>query len=138
MTDAQHLDEEEQIVLYNKPLDETTVLSYQRTALSYERTLMAWIRTATSMISFGFTIYKFFEDIQEKRGQQGFLSPRLIAMMMIAYGFIGLLFAQVQHRIAYKKLNKSYPQVQRSLSSVLGYLMLAFGLLLFLAALLRQ
>jgi uncharacterized membrane protein YidH (DUF202 family) len=36
-------------------------LSIKRTRLSYDRTLMAWIRTATSLISFGFTIYKFFD-----------------------------------------------------------------------------
>ena len=35
-------------------------LALDRTRLAYERTLMAWVRTATSLISFGFTIYKFF------------------------------------------------------------------------------
>jgi putative membrane protein len=36
-------------------------LAVDRTWLAHERTLMAWVRTATSMISFGFTIYKFFQ-----------------------------------------------------------------------------
>ena len=44
-----------------KPLDAGTRLAVDRTRLAYERTLMAWVRTATSLISFGFTIYKFFE-----------------------------------------------------------------------------
>ena len=31
-----------------------------------QRTLMAWVRTALSMISFGFTIYKFLQVLQEQ------------------------------------------------------------------------
>jgi Domain of unknown function (DUF202) len=42
-------------------IDAGTRLAVERTRLAYERTLMAWVRTATALISFGFTIYKFFE-----------------------------------------------------------------------------
>lgn len=115
-----------------------TGLSYQRTALSYERTLMSWLRTSVSMISFGFTIYKFFEEVSKEGHPHRFLSPRLIGMTMIAFGFVSLLFAQIQHQMAYKQLKQNYPQIQKSLSSVLGAVVLAFGLLLFLAALFRQ
>ena len=41
----------------------STELAFERTMLAHERTLMAWIRTAISMISFGFTIYKFLAGI---------------------------------------------------------------------------
>ena len=116
-----------------------TNLSFERTALSYERTLMSWIRTATSLISFGFTIYKFFEEFQKKNPRTSqLLTPRTIGMIMIGFGVIGLLFAQIQHGIAYRKLKQEYPQVQRSLSSILSILLLAVGLLLFWAALFRQ
>ena len=47
------------------PSDLSTDLALRRTFMAYERTLMAWIRTATSLISFGFTIYKFFEYLVE-------------------------------------------------------------------------
>ena len=40
-------------------------LALERTYLANERTLMAWIRTATSLITFGFTLYKFFEYLHE-------------------------------------------------------------------------
>ena len=36
-----------------------------RTILAADRTLMAWIRTTLSMISFGFTIYKFLQAMFE-------------------------------------------------------------------------
>ena len=45
-----------------KPTLSNTDLAFERTVLAYERTLMAWIRTAISCISFGFTIYKFFQE----------------------------------------------------------------------------
>ena len=41
-----------------------------RTRLAYERTLMAWVRTATSLISFGFTIYKFRRILAAKSGAE--------------------------------------------------------------------
>jgi putative membrane protein len=118
--------------------DKRTQLSFQRTALSYERTLMSWIRTSTSMITFGFTIYKFFEEVQKSGHPNRLFSPRMVGMLMIAFGFLGLLFAQIQHYNAYKSLKQDFPAVQKSLSSVLALLILVFGLLLFFAALFRQ
>ena len=41
----------------SEELSTNTRLAIDRTRLAYERTLMAWVRTATSLISFGFTIF---------------------------------------------------------------------------------
>jgi uncharacterized membrane protein YidH (DUF202 family) len=41
--------------------DVSTRFFFERTLFSHERTLMSWVRTATSLITFGFTIYKFFQ-----------------------------------------------------------------------------
>ena len=38
-----------------------TTLAFERTRIAYERTMMAWVRTATSLITFGFSVYKFFQ-----------------------------------------------------------------------------
>jgi uncharacterized membrane protein YidH (DUF202 family) len=43
------------------PLNETTFLAYVRTRHALERTMMAWVRTAASLITFGFSVYKFFQ-----------------------------------------------------------------------------
>ena len=68
------------------PLPSSNELAMERTWLAHERTLMAWVRTATSMISFGFTIYKFFQfqaDKAEpgKHGAYGMFSPRDFALV---------------------------------------------------------
>jgi putative membrane protein len=117
---------------------ERTGLSYQRTALSYERTLMSWVRTAVSLITFGFTLYKFFEEWQKTSSHPGFFTPRVVGLIMIGFGVIGLLFAEIQHIFAYRRLKKECPELQVSLSSVLGALILTMGLLLFFVALFRQ
>jgi putative membrane protein len=114
-------------------------LAFERTALAYERTLMAWIRTAMSLISFGFTIYKVFQEWRKtEQPVQSIFTPRIVGMTMILFGLIGLLFAEIQHSRAIKRLKSNYPNVRRSLSSVLAILILMFGLALFLGALFRQ
>jgi len=118
--------------------DQRTRMSFERTALSYERTLMSWIRTATSLITFGFSIYKIFDEIQKTTSGPHFFTPRMVGMIMIAFGFLGLLFAEIQHLAAYKRLKNDFPGLQRSLSSILGALILVFGLILFFVALFRQ
>lgn len=118
---------------------ERTELSFQRTALSYERTLMSWIRTSVSLISFGFTFYKFFQEITTPENRERwFLSPRIIGMILIAFGFVGLLFAEIQHHAAIKKLKEEYPEIQHSLSQIFAILILVFGLVLFIVALSRH
>ena len=116
-----------------------TELAFERTILAYERTLMAWVRTAVSLISFGFTLYKFFEEWRKtEQAVESLFRPRIVGMIMILLGLLGLLFAEIQHHRAIKKLRIDYPKAQRSLSSVLAILILLFGLALFLAALFRQ
>jgi putative membrane protein len=110
-------------------------LAFERTVLSHERTLMAWVRTATAMFSFGFAIYKIFEA---RTNGEKLLSPRAVAMIMVAFGLVSLLFAQVQHHVSMARLRKNYPAAQRSLASVLSVLVLCFGLAMFLAAVFRK
>lgn len=121
------------------PVMSSTDLAFERTILAHERTLMAWVRTSISMISFGFTIYKIFEEISKKQPEEHqLLSPRVVGMIMISFGLLALTLAQVQHTIAMRKIKKSYAAAPRSISSVISILVLLFGLALFLGALFRQ
>src|SRR5262245_21342312 len=96
-------------------------LAFERTMLAYERTLMAWVRTAVSLISFGFTLYKFFEEWRKNEAPvQSIFTPRIVGMLMILFGFLGLLIAEIQHVSAVNRLKRDYPKVQKSLSSLLA------------------
>jgi putative membrane protein len=74
-------------------LNTSTLLAIDRTRLAHERTLMAWVRTATSLISFGFTIYKFFQYLQEQQDplRVRAFGPRQYATLMIVIGLLALV-----------------------------------------------
>ena len=118
----------------------STNLAIDRTRLAHDRTLMAWVRTATSLISFGFTIYKFFQYVQEKQAapHEGFFGPRQYGTLMIAIGIIALALATVQHRRDMIALRKHHPEVPYSLATVLAGLISLLGIVALLAVLFRQ
>jgi putative membrane protein len=82
------------------PLGDRTGLALDRTLMALDRTLMAWVRTGTSLISFGFTVYKFFQYLREGQpaGQvEQLMTPRRFALVMIAMGVGALIVATVEH-----------------------------------------
>ena len=91
-------------------IDIGTRLAIDRTRLAYERTLMAWVRTAVSMITFGFTIYKFFEfELKDRPVPSGsVLSPHEFGLVMITIGLVALLLSTVQHRQSMRALRAEY------------------------------
>ena len=118
-----------------------TRLAVDRTRLAYERTMMAWVRTGTSLISFGFTIYKFF-DYQTQRGQvpaaDRLIGPREFAIIMISTGLVALLMSAIQHRHSLKALAATAGDPQpRSTAAVVGTLVAVLGLLALATALFR-
>ena len=75
------------------PEPDTNVrLGVERTDLAADRTLMAWIRTAFSMISFGFTIGKFFQYLNEQAKRPPQLGGgRMLAVVLITLGLFSLI-----------------------------------------------
>ena len=49
----------------NQLAADRTTMAFDRTVMALERTLMGWIRTSLSLISFGFTIFKFLEALHK-------------------------------------------------------------------------
>jgi putative membrane protein len=120
---------------------DSTMLAVERTRLAYERTMMAWVRTATSLISFGFTIYKFFQYLRQEGGFKqtaGLLGSREFGLMMILLGLASLVLAAVQHRGNLKRLRARYTEVPYSMAAVLAILVALFGVLTLVALIFRQ
>ncbi len=124
--------------------DERTALALDRTRLAHERTLMAWIRTAMSLISFGFTIYKFFQglaDTEKIQATHRLFGPRGFALIMIGLGVGSLVLAIIQNRAEMAKLNVEYAQYgapPRSTSLVIGSIVGALGVAALVLVILRQ
>jgi len=110
--------------------DINTRLAAERTRLASERTLMAWIRTSTSLIAFGFTIFKFFQYLAESdEVRRPVLSPWVIGMILIVLGLVALTLAWLQHRAEMKSLRASLDVMPYSLSSLMAGMILVMGLL---------
>jgi len=116
------------------------MLAADRTRLAHDRTLMAWVRTATSLISFGFTIYKFFQYLQQQNAvlHDHLLGPRQYGLIMISIGIVALVLATIQHRRDMRALRALHPEVPYSLVTVLAGLISVLGVAALLAVIFRQ
>jgi putative membrane protein len=121
-----------------------TRLALSRTMLAHDRTLMAWIRTSTSMISFGFTIYKFFQYLQGDRiapETERLVGPRGLALVMLVIGVSGLLLATVDYRqqmTALQESYRAYGPFRASITLAVASMVAGLGVLGFVVVLLRQ
>ena len=119
-------------------IDGATRLAVERTRLAYERTLMAWVRTAISLITFGFTIYKFFQLERGESRQNGVITASNFAMLMIVIGLLSLLMATLEHRRDLRALKARYPDIPCSLARFLTALISILGTLALAAVILRR
>lgn len=95
--------------LVKKALD----LGYERTRLAADRTLMAWIRTSVSMISFGFSIYKFFQYLLGSNVVADKLphyAPRNFGVALVGLGMILLALAIVEYFMFLRNLSRDTGQ----------------------------
>ncbi len=121
--------------------DLSTRLALERTRLAHERTQMAWVRTATALISFGFTIYKFFQYRIEKGDveiAERLVGPREFAFVMIGIGLIALLLSTVQHWHGLRLLRLEYGKMPVSVSAIVAGLISLLGILAVIGVILRE
>ena len=114
------------------PLNDATLLAVERTRVAHDRTLLAWVRTSVSLISFGFTIYKFFQYLRDSSGNTTVgnpSGPRRFGMAMIILGLVTLVLATVQYKADLSRLAARYGPQPRSLVAALSLLIGVLGLL---------
>jgi putative membrane protein len=122
-----------------RELDTSTTLAFERTRVAYERTMQAWIRTATSLITFGFSVYKFFQiDRPANFKQTSLIGSREFGEILVVLGVASLVLATIEYRGRIKDIEKQYPHTQhRSLSVYLAGAMSLLGVLALLSMGLR-
>jgi putative membrane protein len=121
------------------PLDTTTRLAFENAYLAHENTRMSWVRTALGMISFGFTIAKFFEVVREKQGTHAtLLDPPTVGILMIVIGLVALALSSVQQGRAVKALREQCPSLPKySVAGSTAAAIWVLGILALLGAILR-
>jgi putative membrane protein len=113
--------------MVDKPLDTSTQLAIERTRLAHERTLMAWISTSTSLIAFGFTIFKFFQYLATDEHRRTIVSPWVVGILMILLGLTALGLAWLQHRQAMSALRAEGGKMPYSISAIMTALIASLG-----------
>lgn len=116
-----------------------TRLAFERTRVAYERTLMAWVRTGTSLITFGFSVYKFFQlETTGKELGAPLLGSRGFALVLIGLGLLALVLGAFEYRREMVAMRTQYPLMPKSMTGMLAMLIAALGVLALVAVLLRS
>jgi putative membrane protein len=118
-------------------LDTSTRLAVERTRLASERTLMAWIRTSTSLIAFGFTIFKFFQYLATSERRHPVVSPWIVGMLMIVLGLTALVLAWFQHRQEIRALREEAGAAPFSIAGLMAALISVLGVVALVIVALR-
>jgi putative membrane protein len=111
--------------------EERTDVALDRTRMAAERTLMAWVRTTLSMIGFGFTIFKFFQYLQQTGSAAGWRpqAPRNLGLALVLLGVVMLVLAIGQHCLFLRRLReRSGQKFTLSLSLVAAFFITLIGL----------
>jgi inner membrane protein YidH len=118
----------------------STSLAVERTLLAYDRTLMANVRTSTALISFGFTIYKFFSEMKvlANPAPHHLLGSRNFGFMMVASGVIYVALSSLSYRRQVRAMNRKYGTSTHQLPLGLALLISILGILGLLAIIFRQ
>jgi putative membrane protein len=120
-------------------VDTGTRLAFERTRVAYDRTMLAWVRTAASLITFGFTIYKFFQ-LEGGGGERPdrLIGPREFSATLVALGLLWLVLATLEHRRDIRALEERGAEQRRSLAVMAAAVTAGLGVLALAAMAFRQ
>jgi putative membrane protein len=112
----------------------TTKLAIQRTVMAADRTMMAWIRTALAMFSFGFTIYKIIEGLQNASGPAGHeLDGRRAGLILCGLGVICITVGMIEYFMTIRDIKARYQILHWRYSLVIASVMLVLGVMIFVS-----
>ena len=120
-------------------LDTSTRLAFERTWVAYERTMLAWVRTATSLITFGFSVYKFFQIVRAEGEQKArLIGARQFGILLVSIGLASLALATVEYRQNIRGLGAEYQARRRSLAVIVAALISVLGVIAMILIVFRQ
>ena len=84
-----------------------TDMGTMRTIMAADRTLMAWIRTSLSMLSFGFTIYKFLEGAAQQNMLPRSGTPQDVGLFLAGMGTLSMVLGLFSYWTTLKDLRRT-------------------------------
>jgi len=127
---------DEQVIKKSDPATDSTIMAVERTIMAADRSMMAWLRTGLSLISFGFTIYKFL-DIQNAqlkamgKSLPDISSPKVVGLVMIGIGILSLVLGIIEYVTTVGTLQKRYHLKRHAYSLIVSGLIALIGIILF-------
>jgi putative membrane protein len=111
------------------PAARSLPLSVESLRVSYERNMISWVSLGMSLISFGFTIYKFFEIELDPARPAPLIGPREFALAMIGVGLTALITSAAQNRRQMEALRAEHGRgtVPSSTAGIVGTLVFLLG-----------
>lgn len=103
---------------------------------------LSWIARSITTSALGFTVYRLLED-EEKNGLSNSVlsvSPSEVGLIMLLIGFVGLVWATLQHKATNEKVRRQYTVYQEmptSISLVISYAIIIVTLLLVASSIYR-
>jgi putative membrane protein len=110
-------------------------LAYDRTRLAYQNTMMGWVRTATTLITFGFTIYKVLQETTQTGRRFG---PREFGITMVVIGLLALLASMWDYQTNMRRLRSECANLPKSVAGVVAALVGLLGFLALIAMIFRE
>jgi putative membrane protein len=107
-------------------------LAVERTIMGADRTLLAWVRTSLSLVSFGFTLFKVLEALQQTAAGRVLRehTPRNIGIFLILVGMVPLMLAMYQYHGTIRRLGgKGNVYINPGMLAGTAILFLGFALL---------
>jgi putative membrane protein len=113
-------------------------LGVMRTMMAADRTMMAWIRTSLSMLTFGYTIYKVLQEIQEiGRIAIRDTAPRNAGLLLTVTGTLALVTGIAEYWVTLMFLRRSYMFRLARPSLIMSILLAGAGVFLSVGILVR-
>lgn len=119
-------------------LDASTRLAIARTSAAYERTMLSWVRTATSLITFGFGVYKFFQIERKSDYGQYLIGAQEFGLTLVGLGLLSLCLATLEFRYNIRRLGVGYAVELRSPAVLFAAVLSLLGVAAFIIMLMRQ
>lgn len=118
------------------PAKDSTEMAVSRTVMAADRSLMAWVRTGLSLISFGFTIYKFLDYSREQliasgKVLEGISSPKVVGLFMVGMGILSLIFGTIENISTVRVLRGRYNIRRKRYALTMAVMITLFGLIIF-------
>jgi putative membrane protein len=122
---------------------ERTDMALARTVMASDRTLMSWVRTSLSLMSFGFTIYKFLMYMMQSQGSPAARltdpdGPRQLGIIMVCMSILCIVLGMIEYHGMFRRFSNQHHQKLWGTSFIIAALTAILGLLLLVAVIVGQ